>query len=99
MAAELSKTMETAASGWLTRQQAARYAAVSVRTLSRWTIATSKIGRTVRYRREDIDAFLTSHRIEPVKSRIAKLTKRYSVRRPTATNSSFATELMGMLKS
>lgn len=43
--------------------EAAKYLRVSLRTLDRLHIGRSKIGhRTVRYKKADLDAFLSAHR-------------------------------------
>jgi hypothetical protein len=62
--AELSPTTHSTDRVWMTKKEAAAYAGVSTRTLDRWNVAASRHGRVVRYRRDDIDAFLNAHRQE-----------------------------------
>ncbi len=53
----------------LTRQEAAEYLGVKPQTLSVWAVTGRyelpyvKVGRLVKYRREDLDAFLESRRV------------------------------------
>ena len=53
----------------LTEQAAARQLSCSVALMRKWRLfgegpAYCKIGRLVRYRHEDLDAFLAAHRVE-----------------------------------
>lgn len=62
--------MGLASSSSLTERAAAEYLCLSVRTLQKRRFDRQeppylKIGRSVRYRREDLDAFLEKHRVDP----------------------------------
>jgi predicted DNA-binding transcriptional regulator AlpA len=51
---------------------AAGYAGVSTRTLIRWRSlglgpAYIKLGRHIRYQKQDLDAWLARHRVQPVR--------------------------------
>ena len=64
-------------SRWLPPRPAADYINASVDTLQAWRSAGkgppwSKVGRLVRYRIEDLDAFLNAHRREPIVRERAK---------------------------
>ena len=57
----------------LTERAAADYIGLSVRTLQKRRFERQnppylKIGRSVRYRQEDLDAFLDAHRINPTQA-------------------------------
>ena len=57
----------------LTERPAAEYLGLSVRTLQKRRFEGQgpsylKIGRSVRYRLEDLDAFLEAHRINPTQA-------------------------------
>jgi excisionase family DNA binding protein len=87
---------------WMTRREAAAYVSVSVRTLSRWNLAASRIGRTVRYRREDLDAFLLRHRVEAAGPAPKLSVRPKSSRRPrlpAPPSGSLVDDLIGLLKS
>jgi hypothetical protein len=58
--------MTKVAPRWMRRHEAARYAGVSVKTLTRWRLPIHRIGRIVIYAADDIDRFLTAHRHLPV---------------------------------
>lgn len=54
---------------WMTTREASKYLSISTQQLEKWRSdktgpSFSKMGRMVRYRREDLDAFAESHRIE-----------------------------------
>ena len=56
----------TAADQLLTEAQAAEYLNISIRTLQAWRVQGggprySKLGRSVRYRQRDLDAFVEAH--------------------------------------
>lgn len=60
-------------SGPLTEKAAAEYLGLSVRTLQKRRFERQdppylKIGRSVRYRAEDLDKFLAAHRVDPVRA-------------------------------
>lgn len=65
----MSESGEPAASQWMGTQEAARYIGVTPRTLYRFindgAVAAYKMGRVIRLRRSDLDAFLEANRIAP----------------------------------
>ena len=62
---QLSKLFEKAESDLLTREQAAKYLGITPRTLAVWAcvgrynLPYVKVGRLVKYRRTDLDAFIS----------------------------------------
>lgn len=56
----------TVAGDMLTTQEAAQYLGLAPATLNKWRVYKTgprffKLGRAVRYRRDDLDAYLASH--------------------------------------
>lgn len=62
---------------FLTPIQAAEYLGVTVETLALWRctkrypIAYARIGRSIRYKRADLDAFIASRTVNPPKLQLA----------------------------
>lgn len=63
-----TETMRSAPRVALTTREAAQYLGLAVSTLNKWRCHGGgpeflKLGRAVRYRREDLDAFLATRRL------------------------------------
>lgn len=61
--------MTSANPNWLSTAEAARYLGITPRTLYRFIdqghLAAYRFGRVIRLKQEDVDGFISNHRIEP----------------------------------
>jgi hypothetical protein len=51
---------------WMTREEAARHLKISVRSLDRQCLPQNRLGRSVRYHRPTLDAYLLESMMQPV---------------------------------